>query len=113
MKSFKAALAVSGLMLLGGCVSATQYAATSEALKGSPALRRDGVESCIKRNRVTPAQKDLMRKLMNLAPGSNVDRVACERLIGGIASGRLTHEDYRNTVTGHVTPQVIRVLQAR
>ncbi len=112
-RGFPLAAAASGLLLLGGCVSATDYSAGSEALKGSPALQREMIGRCIKDNRSTPEQKDLMTKMMNLAPGSDVVRVACERLTTGFASGRISREDVQAMNWGHVTPQVVRVLQAR
>lgn len=107
------AIALVGSLMLGGCVSATQYSAVSEALKGSPELRRENVTTCVRNNRSTPQQKDMMRKLMNLSPGSDVVRVGCERVTAGMASGKLTYEDYRGVQFGQITPQVVRILQNR
>lgn len=113
MGGFAAVLGLSGLLLLGGCVSATQYAAVSEALKGSPSLRNDEIDRCVKTNRSTAREKDIMRKLMNLSPGSDTARVGCTRMVGAVASGRLSYADYQSVRMGQVTPQLIRVLQAR
>lgn len=85
----------------------------SEALKGSPALRSDEVRRCVADNRSTPDQKTMMLKLMNLAPDRDPVRVGCERVVEGLASGRLGYDDYRKLQFGEVTPQVIRLLQAR
>ncbi len=107
------AIVLVGLLMLGGCVSSTQYSAVSEALKGSAELRRESVETCVKNNRSTPEQKDMMRKLMNLSPGSNVVRVGCERATAGLASGKLSYDDYRAIQFGQITPQIVRVFQNR
>ena len=107
------AVAAIGLLVLGGCVSSTQYSAVSEALKGSPDLRRESVETCVRDNRSTPEQKEMMRKLMNLSLGSDTVRVGCERVTAALASGRLSYDDYRAIQFGQITPQIIRVLQNR
>lgn len=106
-------LAALGLLMLSGCVSSTQYSAVSEAVKGSPELRREGVETCVRDNRSTPEQKEMMRKLMNLSPGSNAVRVGCERLMAALGSGKLSYDDYRGLQFGQITPQLIRILQNR
>lgn len=102
-----------GLLILGGCLSSTQYSAVSEVLKGSPELRREGVETCMRNNRSTPEQKEMMRKLMNLSPGSNAVRIGCERVTAALASGKLSYDDYRGIQFGQITPQLVRVLQNR
>jgi len=107
------AIALVGSLMLGGCVSSTQYSAVSEALKGSPELRREGVETCVRNNRSTLEQKEMMRKLMNLSPGSNAVRIGCERLTAALASGKLSYDDYRGIGFGQITPQVVRILQNR
>jgi hypothetical protein len=106
-------LATCGLLFLSGCMSATRYEAVTEALKGSPALRRDEIARCTSNNRSTAAQKELMGKLMNLPPRSDVVRVACERIVSGMVSGKLTYSDYQKVSMRQLTPQLVRVLQAR
>jgi len=112
-RSIATVLAATGILCLAGCVSATQYATMAEALNGSPALRRDAVDQCVRSHRSTAQHKDFLRKLMNLKPGSPVVRISCERAVKAVASGRLTYADYQNNLRGQTSPKVVRVLQGR
>jgi hypothetical protein len=108
-----AILALSALVLCGCGISQTNYAASREALKGSPGLRSDFVKTCTRNISGKPLKtRQNIAKVMNTSMGS-MPRLYCTRLVNGIASGRLTHSDISAASRGQVTPDVIRVLQGR
>ncbi|MBB5704253.1 hypothetical protein FHS76_004170 [Ochrobactrum daejeonense] len=100
-----------GLMglILSSCVSEGSYNQAQEAMRGSPALKRDGIARCYKgTSRASAASKAHMAKVMNVSSRSNVARIYCTRAFNGIASGRITYTDFRTR-----SPKFIRVIQGR
>ncbi|MGB3388670.1 MAG: hypothetical protein WBA88_11870 [Pseudaminobacter sp.] len=105
---------MSAAILLAGCgVSSTNYAASREALKGSPGVRSDFVNTCTRNiSRKPLATRQAIAKVMNVSV-KNTPRTYCSRLTRGITSGRLSHADINAASRGQVTPAIIRVLQGR
>ncbi len=96
-------------VILGGCVTESSYKQAQEIVRGSPAMKRDAINKCYSgASRASPARKAEMAKIMNVSPRSNVARTYCTRAFNGIASGRITYEDFRTK-----SPRFIRVIQGR
>jgi hypothetical protein len=123
-KIASAAATVAGLVMLGGCTSPqritpqninpVQYASASEALKGSPALRRAELQNCVaKARRFGPREIESVRLVMNLPTRQDVPTTYCQRAIAAVASGRLTYADYQAVRANQITPKLIRVIQGR
>lgn len=119
-----AATMVAGLVLLGGCTSTqritpqninpVQYASAAEALKGSPALRRAEIQSCVtKARRYGPRQAESVRLVMNLSAGRDVEATFCQRAVASVVSGRLSYADYKALQANQITPKFIRIMQGR
>jgi hypothetical protein len=104
-------LALSAGILSGCGISQSGYATSREALRGSPALRSDFVNTC-KRNieRKPLKTRQSIARLMNTSV-RKTPYTYCSRLTRGITSGRLSHSDISAASRGQVTPAVIRVLQ--
>ncbi|WP_411035713.1 hypothetical protein [Shinella sp. BYT-45] len=99
----------SASLFLTGCVTETSYNRAQEIVRGSPAMKRDGVNKCYAgARRASPARKAEMAKIMNVSPRRDVARVYCQRAFDGIASGRITYSDFRTK-----SPRFIRVIQGR
>lgn len=102
------AIALTGLMV-SGCVTESRYNQAQEIVRGSPAAKRQGVEQCYKgTSRASAARKAEMATIMNVSPRQDVARIYCQRAFDGIASGRITYEDFRTR-----SPKFIRVIQGR
>lgn len=99
-------------LLLSGCTTAQDFEGVREAVKGSPALRREGIEKCARDMRMKPEDRRLGAALMNVGPDSDVERIACTRMMAGLVSGQLTHADIYS-VPLRLTPKLVRVLQNR
>jgi hypothetical protein len=110
----KSLIALSSAILLTGCgVSATSYATSKEALRGSPALRSEFVANCTRNIKAKPLRtRQNIAKVMNTSVGAT-PRTYCSRLTRGITSGRLSHKDISAASRGQVTPAIVRVLQGR
>lgn len=106
-------LALSAVVLAGCGISPSGYATSREALRGSPALRSDFVNTCTRNISRKPLKtRQGIAGLMNTSV-RNTPRTYCSRLTRGITSGRLSHSDISAASRGQVTPAVIRVLQGR
>lgn len=116
-RCFLPALAMGCLMPLAGCVTSTDYAAVSEAMRNSPALLADRIDSCSKSFRgESPAGMNSLRQEMKLPLGTNeatVASTACRRGLTAIAEGRMTYDDFMSVFTYEPKPIVYRVLQGR
>ncbi|MFC3072322.1 hypothetical protein [Shinella pollutisoli] len=100
---------VSVAVFAAGCVSETSYNRAQEIVRGSPAAKRDGVNKCYAgARRASPARKAEMAKIMNVSPRRDVARIYCQRAFNGVASGRITYDDFRTQ-----SPRFIRVIQGR
>jgi hypothetical protein len=105
--SIASILAVSAA--LAGCVTETSYNQARELVSGSPAMKRDAIERCYRgTSRASPARKAEMAKIMNVSARANVARIYCTRTFNGIASGRISYQDFRSK-----SPRFIRVIQGR
>lgn len=104
-----AAAVLSAALALAGCVTESSYKQAQEIVRGSPAMKRQGIERCYRgANRASPARKAEMARIMNVSPRSNVARTYCTRAFNGIANGRITYHDFRTK-----SPKFIRVIQGR
>ncbi|MCO5136005.1 MULTISPECIES: hypothetical protein [unclassified Shinella] len=100
---------LSAAMFMTGCVSEAGYNRAQEMVRGSPALKRDGINKCYAgARRASPARKAEMAKIMNVSPSRNVARIYCQRAFNGIANGRISYNDFRTK-----SPRFIRVIQGR
>ncbi|EXL09271.1 hypothetical protein [Aquamicrobium defluvii] len=101
--------AIAAAAMLSGCVTESSYKQAQEIVRGSPAMKRDAINECYRgASRASPARKAQMAKIMNVSPRSNVARTYCTRAFNGIASGRISYEDFRIR-----SPRFIRVIQGR
>ncbi|QOF73824.1 hypothetical protein IG197_12590 [Aminobacter sp. SR38] len=102
--------------IVAGCTTMSQgeYKTAQTALSGSPALKREIMANCIKRENARPAKdKADMATVFNINP-SNYAQTFCKRMINGMASNRITYQDYRNLdSTTADNSRLIRVLQGR
>lgn len=113
MPLFKFAAVAVAVLALSGCVTQSNYDASREALRGSPALRTQFVNNCVSNIRAKPlSTRQGMATVMNTSV-RNVPRVYCQRITRGITSGRLSRSDINAGARGQLTPAVIRVLQGR
>jgi hypothetical protein len=112
LKSIITVVAMAGL--LSGCgISASNYSAGREVLRGSPQLRAQSMETCVRNQQRKPlATRQSLAKLMNVSV-SAAPRTVCRRIQSGITSGRLKHSDVDSGMRGRMTPNLIRVLQGR
>lgn len=109
--------AITTILLLGvlsGCgISANNYQANREALRGSPQLRQQSLQTCIaNQHRKSMASRQNLARLMNTT-ASAAPRTVCRRLQSGITTGRLSHGDVDSAMRGQMTPNLVRVLQGR
>ncbi len=103
-----AAVVLTGF-LLSACVTEHTYNQAQELVRGSPAMKRDGIERCYRgASRASPARKAEMAKIMNVSPRSDVARTYCTRAFNGIANGRISYRDFQTR-----SPKFIRVIQGR
>lgn len=109
MQIIRAIAVVSTALLLSACVTERSYNQAQEIVRGSPAAKRDAVDRCYRgASRTSAAGKAEMAKIMNVSPRRNVARIYCQRAFDGIASGRITYDDFRTK-----SPRFIRVIQGR
>lgn len=97
------------LLVLAGCVTERSYGQAQEIVRGSPAARQDAINKCAKGvNDGSASRRAEIARIINVGPRSNVGRTYCARAFNGIASGRISYEDFRTR-----SPQFIRVVQGR
>ena len=102
-----------GLILAGCGVSPARYDAYQEGDRGSPAMRNQSVNQCVQNFSAKPLRtRQQVATLMNTSVRS-APRLFCQRLVRGIASGRLSREDVNAGMRGQVTPGIVRVIQGR
>ena len=95
--------------ILAGCVTERSYGQAQEIVRGSPAARQDAINKCAMGvNAGSASRRAEIARIINVSPRSNVGRTYCTRAFNGIASGRITYEDFRKR-----SPQFIRVVQGR
>lgn len=103
-------------VIVTGCTTMSQgeYKTAQTALAGSPALKRETMNSCIKDENARSAKdKAEMAAVFNIDP-KNYAATFCKRLINGMASNRITYQDYANLDSSTAdNSKLIRVLQGR
>jgi hypothetical protein len=114
MTNIQALIAAASLAAMAGCsTSKTQYDAIQTSLSGSAEMRSTTVSGCEERQSKRPlADRRSLASLMDV-PVSAAPRTACRRMVNGLSSGELTHEDMRSIQQGRPTANLIRVLQGR
>jgi hypothetical protein len=114
MTAIQALIAAASLAAMAGCsMSKTQYNTVQTSLSGSAQMRSATVSGCVERQSRRPlADRQSLASLMNV-PVNAAPRTACRRMVNGLSSGELTHEDMRSIQRGRPTPNLIRVLQGR
>ncbi|MBT1158053.1 hypothetical protein J1C56_20865 [Aminobacter anthyllidis] len=102
--------------IVAGCTTMSQgeYKTAQTALSGSPSLKREIMASCIKDENARSAKdKAEMAAVFNINP-STYAQTFCKRMINGMASNRITYQDYRNLDSSTAdNSKLIRVLQGR
>src|SRR5215813_5554553 len=100
------------LVLISGCLRTGELTdAEREAIGGSPSLKRAHIDKCVKDNaNATADQRALFIKYMNVSPKSDVVRILCTRLVGGLIAGRITSAEIR---AESPSAELIRVMQGR
>ncbi|MBO9655190.1 MAG: hypothetical protein J7562_12730 [Agrobacterium tumefaciens] len=108
--TFKAQMAMFvSVFILSGCMTEADFNRGQEVISGSPAAKRDVINSCYKETRNNPADaRIVLAKTMNVSPNSNVAMTFCSRLFNAIASKKITYADFANK-----SPAFIRAIQGR
>lgn len=96
-----------------GCSSyGSEYDAVAYYLRGGSAARSSVIQTCIERRVSEKSRKEAAAALK--VSEDRVGVVACNRIISGIASGRITREDYIALYGEQkITPNMENVLLAR
>ncbi|KQT69678.1 MULTISPECIES: hypothetical protein [unclassified Aureimonas] len=100
-------------MALSGCVSSTNYASLQEAMKGSPELVEKMTDDCAGSYHGSATEREYLAKLARVPNNDKLPKVICLRAYRGIATGRITYEDFMSMSSGQLRPVVIRVIQNR
>jgi hypothetical protein len=103
-------------LVLGGCISSTDYEGVSEALRNSPALLADRIDHCTKNYRASSAATNSLRQEMKLPRGTDdvtIAATACRRAFTAIAQGRMSYDEFLTMFSPTPKPIVYRVLQGR
>ncbi|GGD92572.1 hypothetical protein GCM10011390_09130 [Aureimonas endophytica] len=82
-------------------------------MKGSPALRQELVDHCLKTSHVVGEERRMLAKVANVSANAPLEKILCTRVTNALASGRLSYSDFQSMEFGHVTPGLIRALQDR
>ncbi len=102
--------------IVAGCTTMSQgeYKTAQTALSGSPSLKHEIMASCIKDENARSAKdKAEMAAVFNINPNTYA-QTFCKRMINGMASNRITYQDYRNLDSSTAdNSKLIRVLQGR
>ncbi len=114
MTRIQALIATASLACIAGCsTSKTQYDSVQTSLSGSATMRSTTVSGCVERQSKRPlSERQSLASLMKV-PVDAEPRTACQRMVDGLASGELTHQDMQSIQQGQPTANLIRVLQGR
>jgi hypothetical protein len=105
--------ACTAALALASCVTEDKYAASVEALKGSPQLRQKWIADCTERNRKMPIeQKRMIGEWMGI-PADKVMPIFCSRIITAMSEGKLSHSEFRDAAAGRGSKRVADVLKGR
>jgi hypothetical protein len=114
-KWISAAVMLSVAAFAGGCntTGKSEFANVQAAISGSPALRKQAIADCKKEIPFqSQSDKANVAALMNVSV-AQVPSVFCTRSVGGVASGRITYEDFVAAKRGGDISRIIKVLQGR
>jgi hypothetical protein len=114
MTRIQALIAAASLVAMAGCsTSKARYDAVQTSLSGSATMRSTTISGCIERQNKRPlAERQSLASLMKV-PVDAGPRTACQRMVDGLSSGELTHQDMQSIQQGRPTANLIRVLQGR
>ncbi len=114
MTRIQALIAAASLAAMAGCSSSrAQYDAIQTSLSGSSAMRSTTVSRCEQRQSKRSLAERRSLASLTKVPVNAAPRTACRRMVNGLSSGELTHEDMRSIQQGRPTANLIRVLQGR
>lgn len=108
-----AALFLCGLAVSSCTTTRESYETVSTALAGSKSLRRASIQNCTINARHNSAYARHNVALLMDVKDSQVDHLACARLVNSVASGRLTYDEIMSMRYGRLTPNFIRIMQGR
>lgn len=101
-------------LTLSGCaVSQERYEAGRTALEGSPKLKQEAINLCIKDAKTSSPTVLRNAALLANTSAAAAPKVVCTRVYNAWANGRLTYKDYKSAMTGDPTPATIRIIQGR
>lgn len=102
-----------GLAVSGCTTTRENYETGAAALAGSKSLRNDVTQKCIAHARYSNPRARHNAALVMDVNDSQVDRLACSRMVNAVASGRLSYEEATALHYGRLTPKIVKILQGR
>lgn len=107
------ALVLCGLAVSSCTTTRENFEVGATALAGSKSLRRASIQNCVANARHnSPYARHNVALLMDVKD-SDVDRLACTRLVNAVASHRLTYDEVQSMRYGQLTPNFIKIMQGR
>lgn len=100
-------------LALTGCMTQEKYEAVSTALEGSASLRAKTINDCSAKSSDWTKSATETAALLLEVPASKAPRLACQRTVNAVASGKLTYQDVIKMRRGEITPKLVRILQGR
>jgi hypothetical protein len=99
---------------VSGCTTTREnYETGATALAGSKSLRNEVTQKCIAHARYSNPHARHNAALLMDVRDTEVDRLACSRMVSAIASGRLSYEEAMALHYGRLTPKIVKILQGR
>lgn len=108
MRRRRSAAVISVAVLLSGC-GQSFYEFGADALRKDPKVRAAALQDCVKDMQRKPLPE---RRMLSSATGVSLARmpqVFCDRIVAGVASGRITYADLQNDQDD----KLIRVVRGR
>ncbi|SEE80313.1 hypothetical protein SAMN05444161_7222 [Rhizobiales bacterium GAS191] len=94
-------------------LSRDKFSVAADAMKGSAALRRLGVERCAARMNAMPkSQRANIAALIDVSL-EHMPATFCERVLSAMASGQMSYDDYVDAIRRHLTVKVVHIIQGR
>ena len=82
-------------------------------LQGSPRARTEVLNMCVKRMSATDAAWHRNAAIVMNVAEKDAPRVACNRLLAAMISGRATYDDFVDIKSHKFTPKLIKIFQGR
>ncbi|MFS2180139.1 hypothetical protein ACCC98_30010 [Rhizobium pisi] len=99
------------IALLTGCVPTQQdYDATVTLLQGSARARNEVIKDCSKG---FDANGRRVAGIVTNVSDKDAPRVACQRYLAAITSGRANYQDFLDIKAHRFTPKLIKIFQGR